>query len=224
MNAYEAEIGKYHILNALAGTGGTVVFGGTADREIPVSELKQSFGLIPALYNRSLSGLTLERAVRAYDEAAAPLVPERVLLHLGEADTERFESDPAGFDSDYRALIAHIRMTDRKCDVIVVSLKNPEGLPKIDALNRHLKNLAASERCEFCDINTQRVWNPAAMKETIAFLYSAGFVRPLHRKMPAYDLVRILYSYDSACEAVPEAKTEPRRAAGPSRLPKASIG
>lgn len=193
MNAYEAETGTYQTLNALAKAGGTVVFGGTADREIPAGELGRAFGLNSALYNRSISGLTLEHAVRAYDEAAAPLAPERVLLHLGEADTERFESDPASFDSGYRALIAHIRRMDRKCDIIILSLKNPESLPGIDEINRHLKNLARSEHCEFCDINTRRARNSAAMMETVAFLYSTGFMRPLGRKIPAHDLVRILY-------------------------------
>ena len=192
MNVYENEIRSYQALNRLAEGGGTVIFGGSEDREIPVCELARSFELKSALYNRSLDGLTLGAAVDAYDACVAPLSPERVLLHLGEAD-------PAAFARDYRALIAHIRALDRRCEIHVVSLKNPEALPQIAGLNRELKNLADSERCGFADISVKHVWNPAAMKETVSFLYSTGFVRPLRAAMPVYDLVRVLYGYDAAC-------------------------
>lgn len=223
MNADKMEIGKYKMLNTLAATGGTVIFGGREDKEIPVCELKQSFELKIELYNRSINDLTLVEAVSAYDECVAPLFPERVLLHLGAADLERFAHDPSGFDRDYRELITHIHTLDRKCEITVISLKNPNELPSIVELNRHLKNLAESERCGFNDISVRRVWNPAAMKETISFMYSTGFVRPIRAKMPVHDLIKILYGYDSVCETVPEGKTECRRKAGrPAALPKAS--
>ena len=38
-----AEIKKYSALNELAEKGGTVIFGGTTDVNIPLCELKQTF-------------------------------------------------------------------------------------------------------------------------------------------------------------------------------------
>ena len=224
MKAIEMEIRKYQALNALAEQGATVIFGGGEDREIPVCELKQSFALPLTIYNRSLDGLTLEEARAAYDACVAPLAPARILLHLGEDDLHRFAEDPAAVMRDYRALLSHIRSLDKTCEMTLVSLKNPEAQPLITEINRQMKLLADSERCGFEDIAARRVWNPAAMKETISFLYSTGFVRPLRSALPVYDLVRILYGYDAALESAQELPV-PRRSRLCKRmgLPKASF-
>ena len=49
------------MLNKLADLNGTVIFGGTEDREIPLCELKQAFELDSKLYNRSIAELSIEK-------------------------------------------------------------------------------------------------------------------------------------------------------------------
>ena len=91
------EIKKYQVLNKLADLNGTVIFGGTEDREIPLCELKQAFELDSKLYNRSIAELSIENALEIYDACVAPLQPECILLHIGDADLKTFEENPQEF-------------------------------------------------------------------------------------------------------------------------------
>lgn len=198
MNTYFDEMKRYTALNELASAGGVVVLGGTEDQKIPVGELAQAFNLNVSLYNRSFQNLTVSMAQDVYDHCVAPLRPESILLHIGEADVKRFEADSSAFDRDYRNLIAHIRKDNRKCKISVISLKNPESSVLIDNLNKHLKYIAESEQCQFGDIAAKRVWNPIETKEVISFVYSMGFTRALKNKMSDFNIIKILFCYDAA--------------------------
>ena len=186
----------YQTLNELAEKDGIVIFGGTADKDIPLCELKQAFRLNEKLYNRSFSGLSVTDAVSTYDTFIAPLKPAYVLLHLGEHDVTTFATGSAAFDEAYRCLIQHIKESVPTCTIEVITHKNPENNPVITDLNKHLKYIAESERVEFEDISANRIWNPKETKEVVSFVYSTGFVHPLKRQRSIYDLVKILFCYN----------------------------
>ncbi|MBR3294523.1 MAG: DUF1275 family protein [Oscillospiraceae bacterium] len=190
---YQNEIEQYVSLNELTTGGGLVLFGGSMDRSIPVGELKQSFSLNMPVYNRSLSALSVKDAVDAYDGCVAELNPESVLLHIGAGDRELFMNNSVDFDSSYRALIDHIRAYTPDCRIAVVSVDNAAQDALIEDMNRHLKNLAEAEHCEFCEINGL-VWNPRGTQELMGFMYDLGFVRPLKIKRPLYDLAKIFFA------------------------------
>ena len=63
----------------------------------------------------------------------------------------------------------------------------------ITKLNKQLKYIADSEKCEFCDISQKRVWNPQQTKDVVSFVYNIGFVHPLKNKRSLNDLVRLLF-------------------------------
>ena len=189
----EQEMKKYTSLNELAETAGTVVFGGASDKEIPLCELKQAFCLKEALYNRSFDQLSVKNAVKAYNSCIAELAPACILLHLGAADIALFEEDSFAFDKHYRSVVQHIKSATPNCTIGIITLKNPDNSSIITELNKHLKYIADSERCEFEDISVKRVWNPKETKEVASFVYSTGFVRPLKNHRSIYDLVKLLF-------------------------------
>ncbi|MEE1046204.1 MAG: hypothetical protein U0M60_02140 [Clostridia bacterium] len=191
------EVRKYQKLNELAETNGIVVFGGREDMNIFLGELRQAFAIEQKMYNRSIAGLSVKDAVAVYDECVAPITPETVLIHIGEADRKFFEAHPSEFDNRYRELLSHIKSQNKKCRIAVVSLRNYESDPQIEEINKHLKYIADSEQCEYGDIASKKVWNPQSTRNTISFVYATGFVRPLKNKRPLYDLVKILF----CCEA-----------------------
>lgn len=192
---FRNEINKYKALNDLAEQGGIVILGGSEDKEIPLCELKQAFALDMNLYNRSISGLALENAEEIYESCVAELIPDTVFVHI--KDAELFAKDPVKFDQKYCGLIDRIRKRNPKCNVVVVSLKNYLDDAKLAEINKHLKYIADSERCEFADISAKRVWNPRETKEVVSFVYSTGFIKPLRNKRPVYELVKILFCYES---------------------------
>ena len=99
------EIKKYSALNDLAEKGGTVIFGGKEDKDIPLCELRQAFELGSNYYNRSFENLSIANAAELYLSSVAPLAPETVLLHIGENDLDLFENNPDKFLELYRELV-----------------------------------------------------------------------------------------------------------------------
>ena len=191
------EIEKYERLNQIAQSKGIVVFGGSDDTNIPLCELRQAFDIEENMYNRSFHELSIEHAIEAYDSCVAPISPETVFIHIGKYDIELLHKNPNLFDSKYLELIEHIRAENKTCRIAVVSMKNYYNDPDIAEMNRHLKFIADSEKCEYGDIATRKVWNPQATRDTASFVRNIGFVRPLKSARPIYDLIRILF----CCEA-----------------------
>lgn len=192
----EAETRNYTKLNELAEQGGIVIFGCGADKNIPTCELRQAFAVESKIYNRSFDNLSVTEAVNVYEKVVAPLKPETVLIHIGEADLTIFSETPAVFDNKYMELIKVIKAQNNKCRIAVVSLKNYDNEPQPTELNKHLKYIADSEKCEYGDISAKKVWNPKASMDTASFIYSMGFVHPLKNKRPLYDLVKMLFCYE----------------------------
>lgn len=191
------EIEKYERLNQIAQSKGIVIFGGSDDTDIPLCELRQAFDIEENMYNRSFHELSIEHAIEAYDSCVAPISPETVFIHIGKYDIELLHKNPNLFDSKYLELIEHIRAENKTCRIAVVSMKNYYNDPDIAEMNRHLKFIADSEKCEYGDIATRKVWNPQATREGASFVRNIGFVRPLKSARPIYDLIRILF----CCEA-----------------------
>lgn len=185
------ETKKYYALNELAEKGGTIIFGGKEDKNIPLCELKQAFELDSKFYNRSFENLTITKAYELYKSCVAPLEPDTVLLHIGENDLDLFSENSDRFIELYRELVDKIRCYNKKCRIAIVSLKNYDGDIIKARLNEQLKYLAGSERCEFADIAEKKVWNPIATRDAVSFVYSFG----LKVQKPIYDLAKILFCY-----------------------------
>ena len=193
----ESEIKNYTKLNELAEQGGIVIFGCGVDKDIPTCEIRQAFAVESKIYNRSFESVSVNDALSIYKETVAALSPETVLLHIGETDIEFFAENSAEFDNKYRELIGYIKSQNKKCRIAIISLRNYDCDSQIEEINKHLKYIADSEKCEYGDISAKMVWNPKASMEVASFVYSIGFVHPLKNKRPLYDLVKMLFCYNA---------------------------
>ena len=186
----------YPLLNDLAETGGVVILGGADDINIPLGELKQAFSIDANIYNRSVEDLSISNTESYYDRYVSPLQPESIMLHIGELDLEMYSRSPEEFDRLYHHLIAHIRSTNAKCEIVIISVRNAANHPTIASMNRSLRYIADSDLCQFADVTTPRVWNPRETRSVSSFVYSLGFVRPLTGKRPLGDMIRVLFCYN----------------------------
>ena len=189
----ETEILKYHKLNELAQTGGIVILGGSEDLNIPLCEIRQAFEMEENLYNRSFMDFSVTDSIVAYDACVSALKPETILLHVGQMDLDMLQQNAAEFDSQYRALINHIRAQNKHCRIAIVSLRNYENDPVIANMNTHLKYIADMEHCEYGDIASRRVWNPKATLDAANFVRNIGFMRPLKVERSIFDLTKMLF-------------------------------
>ena len=193
---FEDKIVKYKFLNQLAEADGTVIFGTSSDVNIPLGELKQAFALSGSIYNRSFSDLSVADAARVYGECVAELCPDTVIVHIGGADVSDFGGKETEFEENYRTLIETIREKNKDCRIVIVSLKNYDNDITVAEINKHLGEIADSEKCEFEDISAKRSWNVKESSETASFIYDIGFDLSLNIKRPIYNLVRILFCYE----------------------------
>ena len=172
-----------------------ILFGGSADKEIPVAEIAQSYDFNFPMYNRSFHGLSLKDAKKSFSEKIETMNPEAVILHIGADDLDLFKKNSAEFDIKYIDLISFIKSGNKKRRVALISNLDPVNAHLFDEMNRHIKAIADSEHCTFVDINNAKLWNPESTKELMSFMYNVGFDQPLNVKKPLGDISEILYSW-----------------------------
>lgn len=170
-----------------------VLLGGSLDKEIPVAEVAQSFNFNFKMYNRSKYGLSLKDAKKTYLESVEPMNPEAVIIHLGKEDVEMFKNNSADFDVKYLELLSSIRHQNKDRRIALVSLEE-ESKVEVE-MNRHIKAIAESEKCEFVNMDRAKLWDTEKTKEVTAFMYELGFDSQLKVKKPLGDISKVLYSY-----------------------------
>lgn len=199
MKTIEDEIRKYASLNGLLKKDGTVLFGGTDDKNISIGDLKESFDLEDTVYNRSFNDLTIADAKEIYEKAVATLEPKSLLIHIGDADVERVQNDPDGFDRDFLEFLTAAN-NGGKTRVTVISVKNPGNLTVLADINRHLENIADSYKCQFIDLSASASWNPKTTLQAMSFARSMGLRYEPKGETADYNLVKLLYGYENEFE------------------------
>lgn len=172
-----------------------VLLGGSLDKEIPVAEVAQSFSFNFKMFNRSKYGLSIRDAKKQYLENIEPLNPEAVIVHLGDEDVEMFKKNSADFDVKFLELLSCIKHQNKDRRIALISLEHSDSSKIISDMNRHIKAIADSEKCEFVDLDRAKLWDTEKTKEVTAFMYELGFDSQLKVKKPLGDVSKVLYSY-----------------------------
>ncbi|MCQ2575816.1 MAG: hypothetical protein MJ162_03660 [Treponema sp.] len=170
---------------------GVILLGGTLDEKIPVAELADNFSFTFDIYNKSSAGLSISNAVEYFEKNISSLVPEGILVHLGDSDISLFQNDSTAFDNYYLSLIEKIKNTNSKCRIALISVNNPAKEKTIALLNAHIKAIADTSKAVFINLDNSKLWNPEATKASVDFAYSMG----LNIRKPLRDVAEILYSY-----------------------------
>ncbi len=170
-----------------------VLFGGSLDKVIPVTEIAQDYEFTFRMYNRSVFNLSLKNAKENFVTQVEPVNPEAVIFHIGAEDLDMFQKNSAEFDIKYLDLINLAKSKERR--VALVSNVDAKGSAAYEEMNRHIKAIADSERCTYINIDNAKLWNPEATKELMSFMYNLGFDQPLAVKKPLGDIAEIIFSY-----------------------------
>lgn len=168
-----------------------ILLGGNLDKKIPVSNLAKEFNFNFDIYNESSENLTLSNALDYFKNNIAKLLPEGILIHLGEDDATLFQNDSAAFDNYYLTLIDEIRFVNKNCRIALLSVNNPNGNKTISLMNAHINAIAQTEKADYINLENAKLWNPEATKAASTFAYQMG----LRIRKPLRDVAEILYSY-----------------------------
>ena len=153
MKNYENECRHYDRLNEIVKYNGAVLFGSTFAAHIPVSELRQSFGLECNIYNRSIPELSVFDAASVLADCVFNLHPDKVLIQLGETDLKLGESSVDDIITEYENIITQIRKSMKGTQIVIISVcEEKNELPSCE-FNKKLEKLAARKNCRFADIS-----------------------------------------------------------------------
>jgi hypothetical protein len=191
IKASKEENMNFKELNELAKKNQVILLGGSLDKEIPVTELGQAFSFNFELYNRSAQALSIKEAKEYFIENVSTLKPEGIIVHLGDNDISAFQNDSNTFNKNYLDLISTIKTCSKKCRIALVSVNNPKANKLIASINAHIKAIAASEKCEFINLENVRLWTQKANLAASSFARNMG----LSVRKSLSDVAEILYSY-----------------------------
>ncbi len=168
-----------------------ILFGGSMDKEIPVATLAKDYNFNFEIYNKSKENISLSESLEYFHNNISQLIPEGILLHLGEEDISLFQSDSAAFDNYYLSLIDEIKAVNKNCRIALLSINNPQGNKVISLMNAHINAIAQTEKAAYINLENAKLWNPESTKAASDFAYTMG----LKIRKPLRDVAEILYSY-----------------------------
>ena len=168
-----------------------ILFGGSLDKNIPVADLSREYNFNFDIYNKSCENITLPAALEYFKENIAKMIPEGIIIHLGENDISLFQNDSAAFDNYYLTLLDEIKAVNKDCRIALISINNPAGNKNLALMNAHLNAIAQTEKAVFINLENAKLWNPEATKAANEFAYAMG----LKIRKPLRDVAEIFYSY-----------------------------
>lgn len=168
-----------------------ILFGGSLDKNIPVADLSREYNFNFDIYNKSCENITLPAALEYFKENIAKMIPEGIIIHLGENDISLFQNDSAAFDNYYLTLLDEIKAVNKDCRIALISINNPAGNKNLALMNAHINAIAQTEKAVFINLENAKLWNPEAAKAANEFAYAMG----LKIRKPLRDVAEIFYSY-----------------------------
>ena len=141
---------EYRELNSICGRVDSVLFGADVFDKLPVAELIHQLGLNISASNRSVEGLTVQKAAELLDECVFQLKPSKVFLNFGDMELQAGDCGQKAFLAGYEALIREIQ-SHLSCKIHIISVlaKSPEAAQ----LNAGLRKLAEKTGCRFVDVS-----------------------------------------------------------------------
>lgn len=168
-----------------------ILMGGKADKQIPVSKLAKDFNFNFDIYNKSTENLTVSNALEYFKQNISQMLPEGIMIHLGDEDVSFFQNNSAAFDNYYLTLIDEIKAVNKHCRIALLSVNNPDNNKSISLMNAHINAIAQTQNADYINLENAKLWNPQATKAASDFAYSMG----LRIRKPLRDVAEILYSY-----------------------------
>ena len=168
-----------------------ILFGGSLDKNIPVADLSREYNFNFDIYNKSCENITLPAALEYFKKNIAKMIPEGIIIHLGENDISLFQNDSAAFDNYYLTLLDEIKAVNKDCRIALISINNPAGNKNLALMNAHINAIAQTEKAVFINLENAKLWNPEATKAANEFAYAMG----LKIRKPLRDVAEIFYSY-----------------------------
>ncbi|MGN0467109.1 MAG: SGNH/GDSL hydrolase family protein [Acutalibacteraceae bacterium] len=140
----------YSQMNEVAKRNGIVFLGSSYLESIPVNELAQDFETDLPVYNRSVEGLTIDKACDMLDSCVLELNPSKVFISIGDEDVKKSDLDIKSFIEKYQWLLYTLHSRSNAKIYIVSVLSDA---PAASLINEKLKKTAKETGCQYVDVS-----------------------------------------------------------------------
>ncbi|MBQ8258450.1 MAG: hypothetical protein IJY97_02715 [Clostridia bacterium] len=145
------------MINDISMKGEIVVFGSTYMSEFPLYELVNKCTFEHAIYNRSISGLTVNEALKIIDDCVISIRPCKLFLSLGEED----EGEHYAIKR-YTHLVSYIRSKLPDCSLYLIGLTGTGQFA--EEFNKNIKSLCDSKKVRYIDFVSRQASEAALYK------------------------------------------------------------
>ena len=190
-------IRNYQEQNVRAQRGQTVLAGSSLMENFPVNELLMTRGIRKTVYNRGISGFTIEQYGRVLDVCVLELQPKKLFINIGSNDLNLPGDTLGNLERGYRALLQRIRETLPDCAVTLLAFypclpadpdmpmqpgRVPRTMENVNAANQIVQALAEELGCAYLDLN-------APLLDEAGYLRRELALDPIHFSSAGYELV-----------------------------------
>ena len=160
-------IEQHHRLNLVCKKGQIVMAGSSLMEGFPVTEMAQGHGVTLAIYNRAISGDTLDGQLERMDTTFWELEPSKVFINIGTNDISAPDYDREVLFEKYAQVLSQIKERLPECKVYVLAYYPVNRTEKfntawfgartneeLEIVNARLPELAARFGYEFIDVFT----------------------------------------------------------------------
>ncbi len=198
----EQKLRGYRELNAVAVKGQTVCAGSSLMENFPLNELLMNLGSSKKVYNRGMSGYTIDQYDAVLDVCVLDLAPSRLIINIGSNDLNLPGDTIGNLICKYRALIRRIQKALPDCAITMLAFypcrdDDSEQMPgrvartmeNVNLANRQVAALAAEMGCRFVDCN-------APLLDEEGYLRRELMTDPIHFSPAGYvEVLKILEAY-----------------------------
>lgn len=177
------KIRRYRELNRAARKGQTVMAGSSLMELFPINELLMNRGSSKIVYNRAVSGFTLDEYDAVLDVCVLELAPSKIFINIGSNDLNLPGDTVGNLIKKYRALLLRIKDALPACRITLIAYypcrkPQPDDLilpgriartmENVNLANEQVKLLAAELDCDFINLNAPLLNSEGYLKEEYA--------------------------------------------------------
>lgn len=196
----EQKLRKYRELNAVALRGQTVCAGSSLMENFPINELLMNRGSSKRVYNRGMSGYTIDQYDECLDVCVLDLAPSKLFINIGSNDLNLAGDTIGNLIRKYRALIQRIQAALPDCRITMMAFypcRDDDSAPQmpgrvartmanVNLANEQVRALAAELGCAYIDCN-------APLLDAEGFLREELMTDPIHFSPAGYvEVLKIL--------------------------------
>jgi lysophospholipase L1-like esterase len=114
-------VNKYKMLNAHTVKGAVLCVGSSLMEWFPINEMRQSFGIVPEIYNRGIAGATTDDLLSVMDACIFELAPSKIFINIGSNDIAAEGYQQEKLLANYQKILQQIKEVLPSCTVYVMA-------------------------------------------------------------------------------------------------------